>query len=469
MNEQDFSSSNPKIWASSKTLRDISEAYSSVYEKKEYEPSRDQDGDDDNDFADNMIARMVASGMSREEAIKKVKNKDYNEEVEIDEGRGRWGSDMKRNRSAIRSALSGNVWSTHPASGTSSDIRPKQSSRPQSNYRANLSKTDRAELAVTARKERKDGEDFDSEYTPSRKKVEKAIKKLPLITKNPKKLRKQASIGEEVELWVNKLLEEGYDLSEYTWEDMFEIYFDEATAMAKRGHNETEIRNKIAANTKGGESADRANALANKETFGYGNSQARNNYARKQMRDFRKTTSSSPGLHGYAHKSDDPTVKAKQAARGAQRSALTPKEKKMLNREAYEAYEFVASYLLENNFASTVDDANVIINNMSENWFNQIMEDVRGVSYNPNPIGNAIRAGAGLLKNTMNRPSVQGAIKTGSQMLQKSVPSGGYSTREGDGKPRETPLWDGPSKPTPTTPTKPQTKKQPPMRDEPLW
>lgn len=85
MNEQDFSSSNPKIWDSSKTLRDISEAYSSVYEKKEYEPSRDQDGDNDNDFADNMIARMVASGMSREEAIKKVKNKDYNKKDGLDE------------------------------------------------------------------------------------------------------------------------------------------------------------------------------------------------------------------------------------------------------------------------------------------------------------------------------------------------------------------------------------------------
>jgi hypothetical protein len=46
----------------------------------------------------------------------------------------------------------------------------------------------------------------------------------------------------------------------------------------------------------------------------------------------------------------------------------------MLNKEAYETYELVASYLLENNFASTVEDANVIINNMSEGWFNQIIE-----------------------------------------------------------------------------------------------
>ena len=51
-------------------------------------------------------------------------------------------------------------------------------------------------------------------------------------------------------------------------------------------------------------------------------------------------------------------------------AAMTPREIK----EAYETYEFVASYLLENNFANTVEDANVIINNMSEGWFDQIME-----------------------------------------------------------------------------------------------
>ena len=335
-------------WPSAKTIRDIAGAYSSIYEAKK---KVDQDQDGDNDFADVRVARMIASGVPKAKAIAMVKDKSYNEEVE---------------------------------------------------------------------------------------------------------------------LWVNELLEEGYDLSEYTWDDMFDIY--EATAMAKRGYDETEIRNKIAKSTGGGRFADKATALENQPTYGNKSKKAaRENLARTQRGDFRRTTSSNPGLHGYAYKSNDPAVKAKQAARGAQRGALTPNEKKELNREAYETYEFVASYLLENNFANTVEDANVIINNMSENWFESIMEDIRGASYTPNPIGNAIRAGAGLLKNTMNRPSVQGAIKTGSQMLQKSVPSGGYSTHEGDGKPRETPLWDGPSKPTPTTPTKPQTKKQPPMRDEPLW
>ena len=34
----------------------------------------------------------------------------------------------------------------------------------------------------------------------------------------------EEQVWEEVETWVNSLLEEGYDLSEYTWEEMYEDY-----------------------------------------------------------------------------------------------------------------------------------------------------------------------------------------------------------------------------------------------------
>ena len=161
------------------------------------------------------------------------------------------------------------------------------------------------------------------------------------------------------------------------------VLANEATRMAELGYNETEIRNKIAKSTGGGEAADRATELENRPTFGDKSKQAaRGNLARKQRGDFRRTTSSDYGLRLGAHQSDDPAVKAMQAARGKQRSALTPNEKKMLNREAYETYELVASYLLENNFATTVEDANVIINNMSENWFESIIEEKK-----PLPVG----------------------------------------------------------------------------------
>ena len=38
----------------------------------------------------------------------------------------------------------------------------------------------------------------------------------------------EEQVWEEVENWVNSLLEEGYDLGEYTWEDMYEEYLSEA-------------------------------------------------------------------------------------------------------------------------------------------------------------------------------------------------------------------------------------------------
>jgi len=112
---------------------------------------------------------------------------------------------------------------------------------------------------------------------------------------------------------------------------------DEATAMAKRGYDETKIRNQIAKSTGGGAAADRATKLEKQPTYGDSNkAKQRQNLARAQRGDFRNTTSSSPGLHGYGHKSNDPAVKAKQAARGAQRGALTPAEKKQFNREEFE-------------------------------------------------------------------------------------------------------------------------------------
>jgi hypothetical protein len=37
----------------------------------------------------------------------------------------------------------------------------------------------------------------------------------------------EEQVLEEVETWVNSLLEEGYDLSDYTWEEMYEAYIEE--------------------------------------------------------------------------------------------------------------------------------------------------------------------------------------------------------------------------------------------------
>ena len=58
-------------------LKEIESKFKEIHET-------DQDGDNDKDFADIQIARMVASGMSKKDAIKKVKGKKYNEEAKPD-------------------------------------------------------------------------------------------------------------------------------------------------------------------------------------------------------------------------------------------------------------------------------------------------------------------------------------------------------------------------------------------------
>ena len=58
-------------------LKEIESKFKEIQEQ-------DQDGDKDQDFADVQIARMVASGMSKEDAIAKVKGKNYNEEAKPD-------------------------------------------------------------------------------------------------------------------------------------------------------------------------------------------------------------------------------------------------------------------------------------------------------------------------------------------------------------------------------------------------
>jgi len=41
----------------------------------------------------------------------------------------------------------------------------------------------------------------------------------------------EEQVWEEVENWVNSLIEEGYDLSDYTWEEMYESYIEEQDAV----------------------------------------------------------------------------------------------------------------------------------------------------------------------------------------------------------------------------------------------
>ena len=60
----------------------------------------------------------------------------------------------------------------------------------------------------------------------------------------------EEQLWEEVEIWVNDLLEEGYDLSDYTWEEMYEAYIVERGAptdpKAKAAYDANVAKNRAA-------------------------------------------------------------------------------------------------------------------------------------------------------------------------------------------------------------------------------
>ena len=182
------------------------------------------------------------------------------------------------------------------------------------------------------------------------------------------------------------------------YKDLFEAYqkvyapqeVDEATAMAKRGLDEPAIRQKIAANTKGGAAADRATALADKKTYGQSgvNPAARQKLAATQRGDFRNTTSSNPGLKGYAHKATNAADKAKQDARGAQRgsAALTPNEKKKLNMgdETPDVFDLVLEFLQAEGYAETLEEAEwMMANVIDEEAIEIVLGEAQAARENP--------------------------------------------------------------------------------------
>ncbi len=234
-------------WGNKTTLNDIRNAYQSVYEAKKV----DQDEDGDNDFADVRIARLIASGVSKEEAIRRVKDKAYNEEFELDEATRMRKELGKEGETAVRK-----------------------------------------ELAARSKGFKRSGS------------VDKTIAAAERGADNP---------------------------------------------YVSRGRNESESEYK----TRKEKKSQTLQRLASSR---------------------RKSVRGEGGLRGYAAKvkGDDKDL---QSARGSARSAgtLTPAEKKQFG-EDFQIYEIVSSYLLENNFAETIESANEIIENMSPTWVGEILE-----------------------------------------------------------------------------------------------
>ena len=121
---------------------------------------------------------------------------------------------------------------------------------------------------------------------------------------------------EEVKEWVNQLVEEGYDLSEYTWDEMAEIYEDK--------------------------------------------------YKPKTKAQLKRYVSALGKLHNIATGKPESKEEPKP----------NPKRKTQLGNVQIreDIYDVILSHLIEEGYAESVEQAEVIMVNMSEEWRESIVE-----------------------------------------------------------------------------------------------
>jgi uncharacterized protein YoaH (UPF0181 family) len=283
-----------------KQLKELQDAYLSVYEAKKV----DQDEDGDNDFADIRIARLVASGVSKEEAIRRVRDKEYNEAYVP------WDFGPKDKAKAKYDKLAARKKAGGSAPGTAT--RANKIASVAREIRTTLDK----DSAMTMTNPKKQG------LQPSTPRhTAAAIRGAGGGMTARTKFRK-----EEFELWVNDLIGEGYDLSDYTWDEMYDICLNEIQQL-----DEAEIMKH------------------QKERSDIGR--------RKKMKGYEPPTK---GVHGE--------IERRQAKKPPSklRSGSLP--------ESYDLFDTILEHLIAEGYADTNESALVIMANMSEEWRQSIVD-----------------------------------------------------------------------------------------------
>ena len=221
---------------------------------------------------------------------------------------------------------------------------------------------------------------------------------------------KKVLFGEEVEAWVNQLVEEGYDLSDYTWDEMAEIYeqnINEASPsnpnLYKGKHGQTPTQY-MAGRSDAGKiisGDDKSGPL------GYSNRYINDKPTQPGQRTTTQRTSKSMKdadlkLARYRYNSSvkdgnkfgGPKGLPKGGGSSAQDVTDDPNSKPIASRtrnykvggsqgygisgiklaDSYDIYDAILSHLIEEGYAESVEQAEVIMVNMSEEWRESIVE-----------------------------------------------------------------------------------------------
>ena len=162
--------------------------------------------------------------------------------------------------------------------------------------------------------------------------------------------RAEALNKEELEFIVNALIEEGYDLSSYTWNEMYEICLDEAVEGLDEITKELSGRVVNARIARTGRAFDR------------------------EMKD------RTPENMRNTVDAVDKETRAKRLAAGVRKRRNA--EQNVNASYEYDTFDTILEYLIVEGYANTNESALVIMANMSEEWRQSIVEGFQPVSDN---------------------------------------------------------------------------------------
>ena len=195
----------------------------------------------------------------------------------------------------------------------------------------------------------------------------------------------EEQVWEEVENWVHSLLEEGYDLSDYTWEEMYESYLSEVVS--------TPPPVAMDAFASGGGAAKMAKSgMTRDQVIAQGN---KNNTKLSTTTLTKPTTPAAPARPGaFAPRPAttaekpmggdpmdqwaraNPTLAAKvKPGQSGYNTIRTRLDADNDRQENYDAYDLVLSHLINEGYADTNENALAIMANMSEEWKESIVEE----------------------------------------------------------------------------------------------
>jgi hypothetical protein len=210
--------------------------------------------------------------------------------------------------------------------------------------------------------------------------------------------RRAAALNrEEFEFIVNALIEEGYDLSSYTWDEMYEICVNEIEQLDEAYVDYT--KGKLSTGRSPKQTADlryaQLQARAAKEE---GENQDTTSPARSRARKsgpVRREMDSHTGIGGVINRALSPGLgnRAGASPRVAYGEPNTPRHQRArFNRgqsstynEEVDLYDIILSHLLDEGYAETPEAAEVLMVNMSEEWREDILDEAITAIASPAP------------------------------------------------------------------------------------